>query len=236
MSNLKELKTQIENANALGRQNLTDKGVEVEETATTYDIMSKIAEVSGGGDLLDNTVTFTVDGEPYEIVSVKNGNSINPPKTLPTKEEYKFSYWVNTEGNTVVFPYIPTEEQVFLAEFVKYYSEKFYSYYGVDRATSPYILITFQSGKFSSIYFGRMVDSSGKLRLTHKVNTNSQDFSAYFTNHNDYETIFDALIRLAPPSNLETATYALSLGGSIYYWTNRKDWVLSASAGTYYFD
>lgn len=49
MATLQELKVQIENANALGRQNLTDKGVEVEEAATTYEIMQGIADVSGGG-------------------------------------------------------------------------------------------------------------------------------------------------------------------------------------------
>ena len=49
MATIKQIKTQIENANALGRKNLTDKGVSVEETATTYDIMKSIADVSGGG-------------------------------------------------------------------------------------------------------------------------------------------------------------------------------------------
>ena len=48
MATIQQLKTQIENANALGRMNLSEKGVTVEETATTYDIMSKIAEISGG--------------------------------------------------------------------------------------------------------------------------------------------------------------------------------------------
>ena len=49
MATIQQLKTQIENANALGRTNLSEKGVELPETATTYEIMSKIAEISGGG-------------------------------------------------------------------------------------------------------------------------------------------------------------------------------------------
>ena len=48
MATIRELKTQIENVNALGRQNLVNKGVEIPEIATTYEIMSKIAEISGG--------------------------------------------------------------------------------------------------------------------------------------------------------------------------------------------
>lgn len=70
MATIQQLKTQIENANALGRQNLTKKGVELSATATTYDIMTAIAEIvgsSGGGGVTytntvyneDNTITLT---------------------------------------------------------------------------------------------------------------------------------------------------------------------------------
>ena len=67
MASVQQLKTQIENVNALGRTNLSEKGVELPETATTYEIMSKIAEiVSGSGTEYtsivyntDNTITLT---------------------------------------------------------------------------------------------------------------------------------------------------------------------------------
>ena len=73
MATIKEVKTQIQNANALGRANLTEKGVEISENATTFDIMTAIAEISGsgGGDVIigadytnivyneDNTITLT---------------------------------------------------------------------------------------------------------------------------------------------------------------------------------
>ena len=49
MATIKEVKTQIQNANALGRQNLTEKGVTIPENATSYEIMKSIADVSGGG-------------------------------------------------------------------------------------------------------------------------------------------------------------------------------------------
>lgn len=68
MATIQEIKTKLLNANALGRTNLSEKGVELSATATTYEIMSKIAEiVSGGGGVTytsivyntDNTVTLT---------------------------------------------------------------------------------------------------------------------------------------------------------------------------------
>ena len=78
MATIQQLKTQIENVNALGRTNLSEKGVELPETATTYEIMSKIAEiVSGGGGVsytnivynTDNTVTLTdKDGVIHTMV------------------------------------------------------------------------------------------------------------------------------------------------------------------------
>ena len=67
MATIQEIKTKLLNANKLGRTNLAEKGVELPETATTYEIMSKIAEiVSGGGTEYtsivynaDNTITLT---------------------------------------------------------------------------------------------------------------------------------------------------------------------------------
>lgn len=108
----------INNANALGRGNLAEKGVIVDETATTYEIMSKIADVSGGGGVepLDHTVTFTVDGEPYEIVSVINGNSVNAPATEPTSENGTFVEW-QLNGEKVTFPYFLENDVEFNAMF-----------------------------------------------------------------------------------------------------------------------
>ena len=40
MATIQDLKTQIENVNALGRTNLSEKGVELPATATTYEIIS----------------------------------------------------------------------------------------------------------------------------------------------------------------------------------------------------
>ena len=68
MATIQEIKTKLLNANALGRTNLSEKGVELPETATTYEIMSKIAEIVSGGSgteytsivyNTDNTITLT---------------------------------------------------------------------------------------------------------------------------------------------------------------------------------
>jgi hypothetical protein len=61
MASLKELKAQIEDANALGVANLTDKGVDVPATATTYDIMSAIAEIVSGGGASYTSIIFEED-------------------------------------------------------------------------------------------------------------------------------------------------------------------------------
>ena len=49
MATIQQLKTQIQNANTLGRTNLSEKGVELPETATTYEIMQGIGNISSGG-------------------------------------------------------------------------------------------------------------------------------------------------------------------------------------------
>lgn len=49
MATIKKLKTQVENANALGVANLNKKGVEISKGATTFEIMQCIAEIVGSG-------------------------------------------------------------------------------------------------------------------------------------------------------------------------------------------
>lgn len=69
MATIQDIKTKLLNANLLGRTNLNDKGVALPETATTYEIMSKIAEISGGGGVeipakeeQEKTITITENG------------------------------------------------------------------------------------------------------------------------------------------------------------------------------
>ena len=62
MTTISDLKTQIANANALGRTNLAEKGVELLVSATTYDIMQSIADVSSGGGVSYTSIVYNNDG------------------------------------------------------------------------------------------------------------------------------------------------------------------------------
>ena len=49
MATIQDIKTKLLNANGLGRTNLAEKGIELPETATTYEIMQGISNISSGG-------------------------------------------------------------------------------------------------------------------------------------------------------------------------------------------
>ncbi len=95
------LTDRITTANAIGRKNLSDKGVNLPEDATTHEIMGKIADISGGG---GETVDF--------LQHVTNATQLFiQAKTFPTKAEVNlpnatniyqaFSYW-STEPIPIV--------------------------------------------------------------------------------------------------------------------------------------
>lgn len=216
-----DLKTKIKNANALGRQNLTEKGVEIPETATTYEIMSKIADVSSGIEAIDHTVTFTVDGEPYEVVSVKNGNSVNAP-TTPTKAGSVFSGWKNAEGEFVGFPHTPTKTEELLAEYIQKYSDTLYSYFGVDRTECPYIIITyFNSSAILEVYFATQIMSSYGNYL-YKLDGRGKDFSSYFNDFDNVGTIINGITTLFSPNEMQVKTTPTkySFSDTWDYWFN----------------
>ena len=89
MASVQQLKTQIENVNALGRTNLSEKGVELPETATTYEIMRGIGNISSGGASLniaygetppeDTSKLWIKANEPNNI---KIGSDIFDEKTI----------------------------------------------------------------------------------------------------------------------------------------------------------
>ena len=74
---------------------------------------------SNNSELLDHTVTFMVDGEPYQIVSVKDGGSITTP-TPPKKTKLTFASWRDDKENKVVFPYVPTKDEIIVAFFTEH--------------------------------------------------------------------------------------------------------------------
>lgn len=94
MATIREIKQKIENANALGVANLTEKGVEISEDATTYEIMQNIAQISTGeadtfyNDFWDN---YQENGNKTDYSYAFNGKgwnnvSFNPKYNIvPTK-------------------------------------------------------------------------------------------------------------------------------------------------------
>ena len=83
------------------------KGTEDEIVAT--DFPSEIESIPSGSSLLDNTITFKVDGDDYAISSIKSGETIPEPK-VPTKSGYGFLGWgTSASASTyITFPYTPT--------------------------------------------------------------------------------------------------------------------------------
>lgn len=55
-------------ANALGRENLADKGVELPESATTYDIMQGIADITNTPEYIEGICTPS--RETHELTPV----------------------------------------------------------------------------------------------------------------------------------------------------------------------
>jgi hypothetical protein len=94
-----------------------------------------------GNSSMDHTVTFTSNGEPYEIVSVKNGNFINEPVTKPISKTGAFIGW-QINGNDVDFPYPPTDDVTISALFVwRSNTDYLYENFDVDKTTFPYVVV-----------------------------------------------------------------------------------------------
>lgn len=71
MATLNELKTQITNANALGREKITNKGGTVAQDADTVAIMGAIDSIPAGGGsapTVVNEITWAGTGDPVETV------------------------------------------------------------------------------------------------------------------------------------------------------------------------
>lgn len=167
MASPQELKEQIENANALGVQNLSDKGVEISASATTYEIMSKIADVSGGGTRYSN-ITYNEDGS---IVLVDtDGNTHTITCTYEDEKLVSCTY----DGDAIGLTYdedrltrIGDVEVDFSTLFVLL-SNTVYSHYGVSKDDYPYVAIQFLSSN-SCVYivFSKTVAiTSSKITYT----------------------------------------------------------------------
>jgi hypothetical protein len=77
---------------------------------------------SSGVATVDHTVTFLADGKPYEVVSVKDGNTVNAPSGIPTSKDGTFTKWL-LDGQTAPLPYPPEKDDEIIALFQTVRSE-----------------------------------------------------------------------------------------------------------------
>ena len=102
-------------------------------------------------ELLDHTVKFMVDGEPYEVVSVKDGNSVTAPSGTPVSDEGNFDGW-SLNGESVSFPFIPTEDVELTAIYLSLI-DTLYECCNITKETYPYIFIVeSRQGELSNFY------------------------------------------------------------------------------------
>ena len=125
MATLLELKTQIENANNIGKVNLALKGVLIDENATTYEIMQDIAKIEGGG--IGGTVPPKYEGtEEIETLIDNSGVLESTEGTITDKVEQL----IEKANKVDVVPYIKTARGLFA------YAQSFSSKAVVDLANA----------------------------------------------------------------------------------------------------
>jgi uncharacterized repeat protein (TIGR02543 family) len=73
--------------------------------------------VSGGAGF-GHTVDFISEGAQYAKYMVTDGLTVAAPSPDPTKTDLHFAGWHDSEGATIVFPYTPSGDITFTAEFV----------------------------------------------------------------------------------------------------------------------
>ncbi len=109
------------------------------------------AKTSSGASL-DHIVTFTVDGEPYEIVNVKNGNSVNAPATNPAKDSLVFIEWRDSDDKRISFPFPTTTDTQIFAHFTMVHSEL--EYYDAGTILGTYGRIVYDPNTSCKVYDG----------------------------------------------------------------------------------
>lgn len=126
MATIADVKEQIENANALGRQNLTDKGIDVNGTETTYQLMQMIANISGGSGVSYTSITYNdddtitlidTDGTEHTMVCTYEGEKL--ASVTYGDKEISIGYEgedLKSVGNTVIdlngYWYTPTRNEI----------------------------------------------------------------------------------------------------------------------------
>ena len=189
-----------------------------DKLVTIADNMQKVYNAGksqgGGGVKLDHTVTFTVDGAPYEIVSVKRGNSVNAPATEPTSENGSFAGWL-LNGAIVGFPYAPTSDTEITAH-ISTLINLIYDNYNVDKNVYPYVFVNFDNYKKVKVIFtnGYQITSSGTMFLPNAPHLYGTGANVNFTDYDNVETALT--IAIEKVTTLETMGTAYNYSGHTY--------------------
>lgn len=111
----------LKQVNALGKTNLSDKGVDLPgEENTTYEVVDGIEQIQAG--ISDGyNVLFKNGNTDYYFVSVPKGESIVAPQDA-TQPDLFFSGWYTEEsgGSKVVFPYTPVADITLYAQYTEF--------------------------------------------------------------------------------------------------------------------
>ena len=173
------------------------------------------APATSGIEPLDHTVIFKVDGNPYEIVSVKDGNQINAPANIPTSESGTFGGWLNGE-TSVTFPLTPTEDLRLNAEFIQTVLPQFYEHFGVSQTSYPYVVIEISPpNNGARLFFSRTIGSDtsgvacsdGVLRILSSTPIN-------ISNYEDIAQITNEVMRIYSASDLQSGSSQTFIGSS----------------------
>ena len=166
-------------------------------------------QAGGGSAALDYTVTFIVDGEPYELVSVKDGNAIDIPATEPTSENGTFNGWMNGEEK-VEFPFAPSEDVELNALFIYSVLPLLYEHFEFDPIEYPFVGI-----QYSTQYNGYRIhfakessQNTSGIKLTSKVYIDALFRTLDIKDIYDTAEIVTKLIAATSRSNLSSTTSA----------------------------
>ena len=231
MATLQELKRQIENANALGIANLTEKGVNVSADATTYDIMQKIVDIVGGGN-------DSGGGIQYTSVTFNDDDTISLVDSEGNTHAMSYAYendklkTITYDGADVPVEYV--EEllskvggtDIILAQSQV---DRLYSHFGVDKTTYPYVAI-YTDTRGNGIYL--------KFANAYSTDHFGGQYSAClfpqgylvqetdnFPEHTDIEGIVSFAIEHMPTELTEGKGYTLSSSVMVWWCNIQEDWI-----------
>ena len=185
--------------------------------------------------MLDNTVTFLADGEPYEIVSVKSGNYVNAPATEPTSENGVFLNWQDSDNNTVNFPYLPKSDITLYAFITESQAERLYTFFDVDKEIYKYVFVI-KRGNTMGIYFTEYCTSTVIGPKNYKTHfTNNCTYNDTFPEENNVEAVITFFITKCKMNNfLDSTDIVLQPTSEYTIWTNADIYIGNGSHNVYY--